>query len=88
VLYQTPVLKLMNGLVFADSFLLIFVGVGMNGDQGIAFGVIYGLLGGITAALMFNVAVIALIMMSSRDKRPQAKVKKPAGHDPGARAKI
>jgi hypothetical protein len=80
VLYQTPVLKLMNGLVFADSFLLIFVGVGMNGNQGIAFGVLYGLAGGITAAMMFNVAVIALIVMSSRDKRPPASVKKPAGH--------
>jgi predicted tellurium resistance membrane protein TerC len=80
VLYQTPVLKMMNILVFADSFLLIFVGVGMNGSQGIAFGVIYGILGGITAAMMFNVAVIALIMMSSREKRPQASAKKPAGH--------
>lgn len=70
----------MNILVFADSFLLIFVGVGMKGGQGIVFGVIYGLLGGITAALMFDVVVIALIMMSTRDKRPQAKVKKPAGH--------
>ncbi len=70
----------MNILVFADSFLLIFVGVGMNGNQGIAFGVIYGILGGITAAMMFNVAVIALIMMSSRDKRPKAPVKKSVGH--------
>jgi hypothetical protein len=80
VLYRTPVLKLMNILVFADSFLLIFVGVGMKGDQGMAFGVIYGLLGGITAALMFDIAVVAPIMMSTRDKHPQAKVKKSAGH--------
>jgi hypothetical protein len=80
VLYQTPVLKLMNGLVFADSFILIFIGVGMQGNQGIAFGLIYGLIGGITAALMFNVAVVALIMMSSRDQRPQDRAKKPAGH--------
>lgn len=70
----------MNILVFADSFLLIFVGVGMKGNQGMAFGVIYGLLGGITAALMFDVAVMALIMMSTRDKHSPAKVKKPASH--------
>jgi hypothetical protein len=78
----------MNGLVFIDSFLLIFVGVGMKGDQGIMFGVIYGLLGGISAALMFNVAVASLILLLSRDKRSQAKAKKPAGSDSGARAKI
>jgi hypothetical protein len=88
VLYQTPVLKLMNGLVFADSFLLIFIGVGMKGNQGIVFGVIYGLLGGITAALMFNIAVVLLIMLSSRDKRSPAKPKKSAGSGSGARAKI
>jgi hypothetical protein len=88
VLYQTPVLKLMNILVFADSFLLIFVGVGMKGDQGIVFGLIYGLLGGITAALMFDVAVMAMIAMSSRNKRTQANAKKPAGKKPVARAKI
>ena len=76
MLYQTPVLKLMNILVFADSFILIFIVVGMKWQQGIGFGTIYGLLGGITAALMFNVAVAALIMLSSRDKRPQAKAKK------------
>jgi hypothetical protein len=88
VLYKTPVLKLMNGLVFADSFILIFIGVGMKGDQGIVFGALYGLLGGICAALMFNVAVASLIMLSSRDKRSQAGIKKPTGTDPGARAKI
>jgi hypothetical protein len=88
VLYQTPVLKMMNILVFADSFLLIFVGVGMKGDQGIVFGLIYGLLGGITAAMMFDVAVMAMIAMSSRNKRAQAKVKNPAGKKPVARAKI
>jgi hypothetical protein len=88
VLYQTPVLKLMNILVFADSFLLIFVGVGMKGNQGMAFGLIYGLLGGTTAAAMFDVAVMAMIAISLRDKRSQAKVKKPAGKEPGARAKI
>jgi hypothetical protein len=80
VLYKTPVLKLMNILVFADSFLLIFVGVGMKGDQGMIFGLIYGLLGGITAALMFDVAVMAMITMATRDKRSPAKVKKPSGH--------
>lgn len=88
MLYRTPVLKLMNVLVFADSFLLIFVGVGVKGDQGMAFGLIYGLLGGITAALMFDAAVMAMITMSTRDKRPPARVKKPAGTDPAARAKI
>jgi len=88
VLYKTPVLKLMNGLVFADSFLLIFVGVGVKGDQGMAFGALYGLLGGITAALMFDVAVMAMITLSTRDKRQAAGLKKPAGREPGARAKI
>ena len=88
MLYQTPVLKLMNVLVFVDSFLLIFVGVGVKGDQGMTFGLIYGLLGGITAALMFDAAVMAMITMSTRDKRPPAGVKKSAGRDPGARAKI
>ncbi|HEY3273343.1 MAG TPA: hypothetical protein VGJ92_06250 [Methanocella sp.] len=78
----------MNILVFADSFLLIFVGVGMKGSQGMAFGLIYGLLGGMVAAMMFDVAVMALITMSSRDKRPKANVKKSAGREPGARAKI
>jgi hypothetical protein len=87
VLYQTPVLKLMNILVFADSFILILIGVGMKGSQGIAFGVIYGLIGGIIAALMFDAAVMMLIMLSTRDKRSQAKVRKPAGPDQGARAK-
>jgi hypothetical protein len=88
VLYQTPVLKLMNGLVFTDSFILIFIGVGMKGDQGIAFGTVYGLIGGLAAILMFNVAIVALIMLSSRNKRSQTKVKKPACHDSGVRAKI
>jgi len=68
VLYQTPVLKLMNGLVFADSFILILLGVGFQGDQGLAFGVIYGLVGGITAVLAFNTVVIAMIMMSTRTR--------------------
>jgi hypothetical protein len=66
VLYQTPVLKLMNILVFADSFILISVGVGLQGNQGLAFGVIYGLLGGITAVLAFNMVVITMIMTSTR----------------------
>lgn len=66
VLYQTPVLKLMNGLVFVDSFILIFLGVGFQGDQGIGFGAIYGLLGGITAVLAFNVVVVAMILMNTR----------------------
>ena len=88
VLYRTPVLKLMNVLVFADSFLLIFVGVGVRGDQGMAFGLLYGILGGITAALMFDAAVMAMITMSLKEKRPPARVNKPAGRDPGARAKI
>jgi hypothetical protein len=78
VLYQTPVLKLMNILVFADSFILILIGVGMKGNQGMAFGLIYSLLGGIAAALMFNMCVISLIILSSRDKRSQAKAKKSA----------
>jgi hypothetical protein len=68
VLYQTPVLKLMNGLVFADSFILIFLGVGFQGDQGLGFGAIYGLLGGITAVLAFNMVVVAMIMMSTRTR--------------------
>jgi hypothetical protein len=88
VLYQTPVLKLMNILVFVDSFLMIFVGVGMKGGQGMVFGLVYGLLGGFTAALMFDVALIALITMSSRDNRPKAGIKKAASREPGARAKI
>ena len=69
VLYQTPVLKLMNGLVFADSFILIFLGVGFQGDQGLAFGALYGLLGGITAVLAFNVVVLAMIMLSTRTQK-------------------
>jgi hypothetical protein len=72
ILYQTPVLKLMNIMVFADSFLMIFIGVGMMGSGGIPFGIIYGLIGGITAAAMFDVAVIALIMLSTRDKNLRA----------------
>ena len=79
VLYRTPVLKLMNILVFVDSFLLILVGVGFKGNQGIAFGAIYGLIGGVTAMLMFNIAVVALIVMSVRNK--------PGGSWGGAEAK-
>ncbi|MGA9140963.1 MAG: hypothetical protein WBZ29_12110 [Methanocella sp.] len=70
VLYQTPVLKLMNCLVFVDSFLLITLGVGIKGNQGLGFGVLYGLLGGISAILAFNIVVVAMIKASSR---PQSK---------------
>jgi hypothetical protein len=66
VLYQTPVLKLMNILVFVDSFILISIGVGLQGNQGLAFGAVYGLLGGITAVLAFNMVVVAMIIMNTR----------------------
>jgi hypothetical protein len=66
VLYQTPVLKLMNSLVFVDSFILIFLGVGIKGNQGLGFGMFYGLLGGITAILAFNMVVVALITTNTR----------------------
>lgn len=88
MLYQTPVLKLMNGLVFADSFILIFIGMGVKGGQDIGFSAVYGMLGGLIAALMFNVVVLALIMLSSRKKRSQAKARIHAGNDTWARAKI
>ena len=75
MLYRTTVLKLMNALVFCDSFLLIFIGVGFRGGQGITFGFIYGLVGGLVAMLMFDVAVVAMIVLSTRDRRPQAKAR-------------
>lgn len=65
----------MNLLVFADSFLMVFLGVGFKGNQGIGFGFAFGLAGGIAAVLMFNVAVVALITLSSRDKAPKQKAK-------------
>ena len=66
VMYQTPVLKLMNALVFIDTLILIFIGVGVNGTMGIIFGTGYGVLGGLAAALMFNVMVFAVILLKSK----------------------
>jgi hypothetical protein len=66
VMYETPVLKLMNALVFIDTFILIFIGVGLKGDQGLIFGMGYGIIGGLAAALMFNVMVFAVIAMKSK----------------------
>ena len=66
LIYQTPVLKLMNALVFLDTFILIFIGVGLKGDMGFIFGAGYGILGGLAAALMFNVLILAVITMKSR----------------------
>jgi hypothetical protein len=66
VMYQTPVLKLMNALVFIDTFILIFIGVGLKGSQGMVFGMGYGILGGLAATLMFNVMVFAVIAMKSK----------------------
>jgi hypothetical protein len=37
--------------------------------------------------MMFNIVVVALILMMSREKRSQASLKKSAGRDP-AQAKI
>ena len=61
ILYETPILKIMNVLVFLDTFILIAIRVGFMGDSGIAIGVGYGLAGGIAAILMFNVLVFAVI---------------------------
>lgn len=66
ILYQTPVLKLMNALVFLDTFILVLIGVGLKGDMGLIFGAGYGILGGLAATLMFNVLVAAVITMKSR----------------------
>jgi len=68
VMYKTPILKLMNALVFIDTFFLIFIGVGFKGDMGMVFGIIYGLIGGIVSILMFNVMIFAFIMMKSRSR--------------------
>jgi len=68
VMYKTPILKLMNALVFIDTFVLILIGVGFKGDMGIAFGIIYGLVGGIASILMFNVMIFSFIMMKSRPR--------------------
>jgi hypothetical protein len=56
----------MNALVFVDSFILIFVGVGIKGESGIAFGAGYGIAGGVTAILAFNMIVASLISFASR----------------------
>ncbi len=88
MLYKTTVLKLMNALVFCDSFLLIFIGVGFKGDQGLVFGFIYGLIGGVVAMLMFDVAVVAMITMSARDRRPPARVKGAPANGQGPRPKV
>lgn len=66
VMYETPVLKLMNALVFIDTFILIFIGVGLKGEQGMIFGMGYGIIGGLAATLMFNVMIFAVIAMKSK----------------------
>jgi len=68
VMYKTSILKLMNAFVFIDTFVLILIGVGFKGDMGIAFGIIYGLVGGIASILMFNVMIFSFIMMKSRPR--------------------
>ncbi len=78
----------MNVLVFADSFLLIFVGVGVKGDQGIAFGMIYGLIGGLAAIMMFDAAIVALIMLTSKDTRPESEITKPVVQDPSVKKPV
>lgn len=88
MLYKTTVLKLMNALVFCDSFLLIFIGVGFRGDQGITFGFIYGLIGGFVAMLMFDVAVVAMIVLSTRDRRPPAKARGVPANGRGSQPKV
>lgn len=66
ILYETPILKLMNILVFLDTFILIFIGVGLKGESGMAFGAGYGLIGGVSSIFAFNAIVIALITFTSR----------------------
>jgi len=66
ILYESPLIKLLNLLVFLDSFILIFVGVGVKGSSGMVFGFGYGLVGGITAILAFNMIVISLIAFTAR----------------------
>ncbi|WP_158308919.1 hypothetical protein [Methanocella arvoryzae] len=56
----------MNALVFLDTFILITIGVGVKGEMGLVFGMGYGILGGLAAALMFNVLILALVTMKSR----------------------
>ena len=71
-MYQLPILKMMNILVFVDTFLLIFLGVGVKGDMGFVFGVGYGLVGGVASLLMFNAIVLAFIVLKSRRAIPTA----------------
>lgn len=66
VIYKTPVLKMMNALVFLDTFILIFIGVGLNGGMGFIFGAGYGILGGLAATLMFDILVVAVMTLKSR----------------------
>lgn len=69
VMYKTPVLKLMNALVFVDTFILILIGVGIKGSMGFIFGVGYGIIGGLAATLMFNVMILAVITLNSKKRR-------------------
>ena len=56
-----PVLKLMNVLVFIDSFILVFVGVCVKGGQSIIFGALYGAISGAVALLLFDAAIVLML---------------------------
>lgn len=69
IMYQLPILKMMNALVFVDTFALIFLGIAVKGEMGFLFGAGYGLAGGIASLLMFNMIVLAFILLKSRPKK-------------------
>ncbi|MCD1294121.1 hypothetical protein CUJ83_03820 [Methanocella sp. CWC-04] len=67
ILYENPILKMMSFLVFFDSFILLFVGLGIKGGAGIELGLIYGILGGLVAMIAFNL-ISALFIAALTNK--------------------
>jgi hypothetical protein len=55
LLYKNQLLKLMSFLVFIDSFILLFLGIGIKNSQGITDGLIFGVIGGFFALFIFNI---------------------------------
>lgn len=66
ILYENWLLKMLSLLVFLDSFLLIFVGMGVKGGTDLLFSAIYGFLGGVVAMAAFNVMAIIVIAWGSK----------------------
>lgn len=63
ILYENPLLKMLSLLVFFDSFILVFIGVGVKAGMGIMYGTACGIAGGLVAMVVFNVISAALVMV-------------------------